>query len=508
MAKIVHRTSSRLAGAIAILLLAMALPAVAQSPLLKDGFAALKAGKNIVAVKRLTDALGTGKLTPAETAKAYYGRGLAYEAMRKPAQAIADLTSAIWLGGLTPEERESAEAKRAKAYAAAGVSQPARAARQRTAALATTAVAPATSVAPAKSSEVSATPALAAQTSGWSSSVNGGGIRTATAVQRQSAAPTPGPSETSGSGGLTSLWQSSGLSDLFGSGDSAGGSSVTAASPSGGASSIAQTLASGVAVARFTDRDQSSFAPPPAREVPAKTRVARPMVLSPGPTKLASAGQGTSEPAGRASAALAWNTNVSGGTSTTVKAKAARPQPEGSSGFGQSVSSMTSFFGGLFGSSSATAPTKPQVVLAKSKSALLAQSSQRGHGASGQATTKVAAAQPARDTKTIAGKFNLQVAAVRSLDEARSIAGDLTQKHADLLASYQTRIDETVHRSMGRFYRVRLGPFLSVKDSLSLCSELRRAGVGCFLLLEGGFTSSPESSDTRLLSDRILRRRM
>jgi len=493
-----------------MLLLVMALPAAAQDPLLKDGFAALKAGKNTVAVKRLTDALGTGKLTPAETAKAYYGRGLAYEAMRKPAQAIADLTSAIWLGGLTPEERESAEAKRAKAYAAAGVSQPARAARQRTAALATTAVAPATSVAPAKSSEVSATPALAAQTSGWSSSVNGGGIRTATAVQRQSAAPTPGPSETSGSGGLTSLWQSSGLSDLFGSGDSAGGSSVTAASPSGGASSIAQTLSSGVAAARFTDRDQSSFAPPPAREVPAKTRVAQPMVLSPGPTKLASTGQSTSEPAGRASDALAWNTNVSGGTSTTVKAqaKAARPQPEGSSGFGQSVSSMTSFFGGLFGSSSATAPTKPQVVPAKSKSALLAQSSQRGHAASGQATTKVAAAQPARDTKTVAGKFNLQVAAVRSLDEARSIAGDLTQKHADLLASYQTRIDETVHRSMGRFYRVRLGPFLSVKDSLSLCSELRRAGVGCFLLLEGGFTSSPESSDTRLLSDRILRRRM
>ena len=42
-----------------MLLLVMALPAAAQDPLLKDGFAALKAGKNTVAVKRLTDALGT-----------------------------------------------------------------------------------------------------------------------------------------------------------------------------------------------------------------------------------------------------------------------------------------------------------------------------------------------------------------------------------------------------------------------------------------------------------------
>jgi len=468
-----------------MLLLVMALPAAAQDPLLKDGFAALKAGKNTVAVKRLTDALGTGKLTPAETAKAYYGRGLAYEAMSKPAQAIADLTSAIWLGKLTPEERKNAEAKRANAYGTAGVSQPARVARQRTAALAPTTAAPATGAVATKTSDVSTTPSphAGAQTSGWNSSLNGGAPK-ATVARQQSAAPKPGASGSTGSGGLSSLWQSSGLNNLFSGGNSSGGSGGKTATPPGGASSVAQSSYSGTERVPFGVRDQSSFARPPAQQNPIKTAAVQPTVIAPRPAKLANSAHRTAAPAVRAVDPPAWNTAISGGANTTAKAQApARPpQPEGSSGIGQSVSSVTSFFSSIFGSSGSTAPAKPQVASAKSKTALRTHSGKPVQTAGRQATTKVAAAQPARSAATPAGKFNLQVATVRSLGEARSLASDLTQKHAKLLASYQTRIDETVLGNMGRFYRVRLGPFRSEKDSLSLCTKLRRSGVDCFLV--------------------------
>jgi cell division septation protein DedD len=82
----------------------------------------VQAGRPEQALPGLTATLSGGNLPPAIMAKAFYVRGMAFRAQRRPAQAISDLNSALWLrGGLGGEDRDGAVRERAAAYADAGL---------------------------------------------------------------------------------------------------------------------------------------------------------------------------------------------------------------------------------------------------------------------------------------------------------------------------------------------------------------------------------------------------
>ena len=56
------------------------------------------------------------------------------------------------------------------------------------------------------------------------------------------------------------------------------------------------------------------------------------------------------------------------------------------------------------------------------------------------------------------GRYRVQIAAVRSEEEAQKVVRKLQARHGVLLASRSPLIDQAVIGNMGRFYRVRLGP--------------------------------------------------
>ena len=100
--------------------------------------------------------------------------------------------------------------------------------------------------------------------------------------------------------------------------------------------------------------------------------------------------------------------------------------------------------------------------------------------------TKVAAAEPPSPpaARAPSGKFRLQVAAVRSRDEADVLAGRILQQHSAELGGRQPVVDEAVIGSMGTFYRVRLGPYANAKEPGQLCGALRADGFDCLVVTQ------------------------
>lgn len=95
----------------------------------------------------------------------------------------------------------------------------------------------------------------------------------------------------------------------------------------------------------------------------------------------------------------------------------------------------------------------------------------RGHTAPAK---KVAA-------KAAAGNFKLQVASVRSREEADKLAQALERYPAVRNGSVSTEVDEAVIGSMGTFYRVRLGPYANAKEPNELCQTLKPQGFDCLV---------------------------
>ena len=78
------------------------------------------------AVRTLTKAMNSGKLSDKEMARALYQRGVAYNGQKRRSAAIADLTGALFLGGLGAHRQKDAYRQRAMAYQASGYSRLAR----------------------------------------------------------------------------------------------------------------------------------------------------------------------------------------------------------------------------------------------------------------------------------------------------------------------------------------------------------------------------------------------
>ena len=96
--------------------------------------------------------------------------------------------------------------------------------------------------------------------------------------------------------------------------------------------------------------------------------------------------------------------------------------------------------------------------------------------AAAAASSKVASAS------TEPGPFRLQLGAVRSRDEAQSVAQRVKQEFGDKIGQRAYDIDETVFGNMGTFYRVRIGPFAEASEPKGLCQALRGKGVDCMLI--------------------------
>ncbi len=141
--------------------------------ILANSIEAYQAGKLEPAIGGINAAL-RGRLPAAQTARAYYYRGLAYRKQGNPGRAIADFGSALEYPGLTDAERSDVQESREAAYREAGIAEGERV---------VVATAPETSVAP----PAPETPAPAFQTS----TIVTAGVTTTASISAPPAVATP-----------------------------------------------------------------------------------------------------------------------------------------------------------------------------------------------------------------------------------------------------------------------------------------------------------------------------
>jgi hypothetical protein len=83
--------------------------------------------------------------------------------------------------------------------------------------------------------------------------------------------------------------------------------------------------------------------------------------------------------------------------------------------------------------------------------------------------------------------YQIQIAAVRTSDRARSEWARLKSKHGDLLGDYSlnvVRVD--LGPTKGIFYRLRAGPIAWEDVAKALCKNLGKRKVGCLIVRPGG----------------------
>lgn len=85
-------------------------------------------------------------------------------------------------------------------------------------------------------------------------------------------------------------------------------------------------------------------------------------------------------------------------------------------------------------------------------------------------------------TAAAAGAVRIQLAAVRSREEADALARRVKSEHKDAIGARGVAIEEEVYGNMGRFYRVRIGPFASIPDTQSICARIRNGGIDCMAM--------------------------
>jgi cell division septation protein DedD len=87
---------------------------------------------------------------------------------------------------------------------------------------------------------------------------------------------------------------------------------------------------------------------------------------------------------------------------------------------------------------------------------------------------------PAQNVTPAPGKFGVQIAAPRSVDEARALIDAMRAKYPDDLAQqWATILPVTLPK--GTFYRVVIGPLASERQAAQLCSRLKAQGNECFI---------------------------
>lgn len=94
-----------------------------------------------------------------------------------------------------------------------------------------------------------------------------------------------------------------------------------------------------------------------------------------------------------------------------------------------------------------------------------------------KAEAQVARAEP--PPARMEGGYLVQLAAVRTEQEALALAAKAKREHAAVLAVREQTIDRQVFGNMGAFYRVRFGPFASAHETQTVCARLQGSGLDC-----------------------------
>jgi len=97
------------------------------------------------------------------------------------------------------------------------------------------------------------------------------------------------------------------------------------------------------------------------------------------------------------------------------------------------------------------------------------------------------AAPPSSGSPISGIAYQIQIAAVRTPDRARSEWARLKSKHGDLLGDYSlnvVRVD--LGPTRGIFYRLRAGPIAWEDVAKALCEDLGKRKVGCLIVRPGG----------------------
>lgn len=83
-----------------------------------------------------------------------------------------------------------------------------------------------------------------------------------------------------------------------------------------------------------------------------------------------------------------------------------------------------------------------------------------------------------------AGKYRVQLATVRTKEEAKALAAKAQREHAAVLASREAEIDQAVLGNMGSFYRLRFGPYATVQETQAVCAKLKGSGFDCMAVTQ------------------------
>lgn len=427
------------------------------------GTKAYTANKLEPAIESLTAALANGGLPPPKMAQAYYYRGLSYKKQKKPAQALSDLTVAVWVnGGLNEADRAAAMDARNAVYREAGLGDQAPP-------IANAVGTPSTPPAAAPAKQAAAPPAAAAPAA-------------PAVTPTPPAAPSPPPAP------------------------------VAEKAHTAPAFTTEASAAPAAPAERPVWQAEANSTPPPPMPLPVAETPPQHTPSTAAATAKGPASDAYVPPAGGAVATLSPQPGSSpamapvSGLTEASDQPAAQPQSQSSdmlAPIANAGSSITGFFSNMFGSNSTPPPpatgstggavdgpgwvkanpaTQPEGPVAQ----VSASEPQRAPGYEVAAATPVSTstAAPAAPTKVAAvksasGKYRLQLASVRSREEADRLVQNLMSAHASQLGGAEAEIDEAVLGNMGTFYRVRLGPYANANDPRKLCTTLKPQGYDC-----------------------------
>lgn len=415
---------------------------------LDAGTKSYSAGKFDPAVQSLTAALANGGLPPQKMAQAYYYRGMAYKKQKKPAQALSDLTVAVWVnGGLSEADRAAAMDARNEVYREAGLGDQAPPIANavgtpspKTAAAAAPTPPPAAASPPPAPAPVAKAPTPPAADSFATA------VAPAPSTQpRVAAAPPASPSAE------RPVWQADPNSPPPPPMPLPADTAVQAPAASAQPSAPVATLSP------LPGSSGSSTAAPPATglapagdETAAQPSSGSPDIMAP----LASAGSSIS----------GFFSNMFGQGGQPKDASAPAPtQTTGSTGTGEGLG---------WAQNASSAPQGPSVQVSASEP-------QRAPGYEAPSPPPTAAATAKSVVTSANGKYRLQLASVRSREEADRLAEAVMTNHGSELGGAAAEVDETVIGNMGTFYRVRLGPYANANEPRKLCTSLKPQGYDC-----------------------------
>ena len=146
------------------------------------------------------------------------------------------------------------------------------------------------------------------------------------------------------------------------------------------------------------------------------------------------------------------------------------------------------FFGNLFGGSSGTATAAPTAQAAPPKTEVA--SSAWSAGTEVKAPTATQKIKPASQTATLSapsaaptsksnGRYVLQVAKLKTREDAQSVANQLKQQLGVELAGREPSIVAVSEGGFGTLHRLSFGPFADAAEWKTLCPKLLKAGHDC-----------------------------